>query len=167
MTKQHEIRSTTDKPTMSQDKTTVEGYAAVYNSYSQDLGGFTEIIRPGAFDRCLASKLPDTSAARDLKVSMDRSDIDGSSFAFMPTEAGDTWTMTGDKIIREITEADLFDVSPVTYPAYLATESCLRGFASFRESKNKDAAEIAARMRRDADEAVRIRQRQIEITMNM
>ena len=36
-------------------KVTLRGYAAVFNSLSQDLGGFVEIIRPGAFTRTLAS----------------------------------------------------------------------------------------------------------------
>ena len=34
-------------------KPVVEGYAAVFNEGSQDLGGFTEIVLPGAFKRSL------------------------------------------------------------------------------------------------------------------
>ena len=36
------------------DKPTISGYAAVFNSMSEDLGGFVEVIRPGAFKRSLA-----------------------------------------------------------------------------------------------------------------
>lgn len=42
----------------------LEGHAAVYNSMSEDLGGFTEVIRPGAFRRSLLSK-PDVMALYD------------------------------------------------------------------------------------------------------
>jgi HK97 family phage prohead protease len=37
-------------------KPTIVGYAAVFNSLSQDLGGFREIIRPGAFDKAIEEK---------------------------------------------------------------------------------------------------------------
>jgi uncharacterized protein len=42
-----EVRAASDDPTC------IEGYAAVFNSMSEDLGGFREMICPGAFTRAL------------------------------------------------------------------------------------------------------------------
>jgi HK97 family phage prohead protease len=47
-----EIRSGGDLRAISTNK--LAGYAAVYNSLSQDLGGFVERILPGAFTRALS-----------------------------------------------------------------------------------------------------------------
>lgn len=38
------------------DGRSVQGYGAVFNSWSEDLGGFREIIRPGAFKRAVTEK---------------------------------------------------------------------------------------------------------------
>lgn len=35
---------------------TIEGYAAIFDSESEDLGGFREVIKPGAFDRAIKDK---------------------------------------------------------------------------------------------------------------
>jgi uncharacterized protein len=48
-----EIRSGGDLRAVSPGK--LAGYAAVYNSHSQDLGGFVERIMPGAFKRSLSN----------------------------------------------------------------------------------------------------------------
>ena len=61
--------------------------------------------------------VPDTTAGRDLLVSMKRGDITQSSFAF--TVEKDSWSEKRGKEIRTIEKVSrLYDVSPVSIPAY-------------------------------------------------
>lgn len=61
--------------------------------------------------------VPDTTAGRDLLVSMKRGDITQSSFAFQVET--DSWNTTSKGEIRTIEKVSrLFDVSPVSIPAY-------------------------------------------------
>ncbi len=67
------------------------------------------------------------SYVRDLVVSLERGDISGMSFAFEVTR--DEWDIRPDGMwTRSIQEVVLYDVSPVTYPAYDATDAQLRSF---------------------------------------
>lgn len=70
---------------------------------------------------------PDTSFARDLMHSMQRGDIDQSSFGFsLNYSDGDEWEYDEkrDVYLRTIKKFNtISDVSIVTYPAYTATES--------------------------------------------
>jgi HK97 family phage prohead protease len=139
-----------------ENSTVVRGYAAKFNSLSENLGGFREIIAPGAFDAVLKDDVralinhdsslilgrttaetlrigvdetglwyeydsPDTTYARDLLVSMERGDVDQSSFQFGVEK--DEWRDSGEGYLkRTITKVSrLLDVSPVTYPAYKST----------------------------------------------
>lgn len=142
----------------------IRGYAAVFDSMSQPLGGFREIIRKGAFkktlrdgdavalmnhdanlllgrksartlslfedDKGLAYKIvpPDTSYARDLMVSIERGDLKHSSFAFRVVPGKERWSnpQGEDLPVRELLQVELFDVSPVTNPAYNQTEVHVR-----------------------------------------
>ena len=71
---------------------------------------------------------PDTATGRDVVTSIDRGDLTGSSFSFRVTSA--KWTDEaeddGGREIREILEVELFDVGPVTYPAYESTTAAVR-----------------------------------------
>lgn len=68
--------------------------------------------------------LPDTQIGRDLAVSIERGDINGSSFAFYVT--GRTIEEMDKLTIRTITDVTLQDVGPVTYPAYSGTTAGMR-----------------------------------------
>lgn len=143
------------------------GYAAVFDSPSADLGGFVEIIRPGAFTRSLAGSdrdplalvqhmphlvlgrrsagtlrlaedqrglafeidPPDTQAARDLMVSVQRGDIRGASFAFTVPPGGDSWEARGDTVVRTLRDVDLLEVTVTANPAYSDTTVALRALA--------------------------------------
>lgn len=70
--------------------------------------------------------LPDTQAGRDVAVSAERGDLSGSSFAFGVREGGSRFTKDGDTEVRELTNLQLFDVSPVVFPAYSATSVSAR-----------------------------------------
>lgn len=72
---------------------------------------------------------PDTQAARDVMTSIDRGDIDQCSFGFYVrsqkwSEEPDPGDADGKRkmIVREIHDAEVFDVSPVTFPAYEGTD---------------------------------------------
>lgn len=151
------------RATAGDGKWQISGYGFVYNSWSEDLGGFKERIAPGAADVVLANNPdirglfnhnpdlvlgrtaagtmivtndahgaryvidpPATSYANDLRLLLDRGDVNQSSFAFRVERGGATWEddPESDLLLRTITKfSELYDMSPVTYPAYAATYS--------------------------------------------
>ncbi|PCI51428.1 MAG: HK97 family phage prohead protease [Alphaproteobacteria bacterium] len=91
---------------------------------------------------------PDTSYANDLLVSMKRGDITQMSFGFRALK--ETWDDEQDPPLRTIVKAELFDVSPVTFPAYAETQISVRAFQHAGEilkRSNTSTAAIAAKMR--------------------
>lgn len=79
--------------------------------------------------------LPDTVAAKDVRTLIKRGDVSGSSFAFRVEddewEEGKTDKKSGTRTLplRRIRKVELFDVSPVTYPAYPQTSVSARSKA--------------------------------------
>lgn len=62
----------------------------------------------------------DTTLGRQVAQSIERGDISGSSFGF---EVDDEHV---EGSVRELRSVKLYDISPVTYPAYEATETQVR-----------------------------------------
>ena len=157
-----ELRAITDEGGLRH----IVGYAAVFNSLSEDLGGFREKIDSGAFaDSLNADDIralknhnsdyvlgrnksgtltlsedqrglkidimpPDAQWATDLMVSIDRKDVDQMSFGFRTLEY--RWEGEYPDEVRTLMKAQLFDVSPVTFPAYPDTEVGLRSLEEYR-----------------------------------
>lgn len=101
--------------------------------------------------------LPDTALARDLTALIARGDVSGSSFAFSLADGGAHWLTEGRREIRVITKVEaLYDVGPVTYPAYEATTTGTRSADGLDEMRASLAKHRAARP--DADHEQRKRQ---------
>ena len=74
--------------------------------------------------------LPDTSFARDLFTSVERGDINQSSFGFTVAMDGEQWVSRDRDVLRVITRVErLYDVSPVALPAYPDATVGVRGGA--------------------------------------
>lgn len=139
----------------------IEGYAAVFNEWSEDLGGFREQIAEGAFAKTIQEsdvralwnhnadyvlgrtrsrtlslrederglffsvEPPEASWARDLMASIQREDVNQMSFGFETVR--DRWENDEEgNIWRTLLEVKLYDVSPVTFPAYPQTSAQVR-----------------------------------------
>jgi HK97 family phage prohead protease len=68
--------------------------------------------------------MPDTMCARDVVTSIKRGDLSGSSFSFTAMDV--TWREQGQVTIREIRDCDVYDVGPVTFPAYTGSTVHIR-----------------------------------------
>jgi len=103
---------------------------------------------------------PDTGYARDLLKLIERGDVNQQSFGFMVLPGGSKWRMEDGGLVRTLLNVELFDVSPVTYPAYPQTDVSaraeLRNLAAAKlkelrdaepQAKEKAAAEFQARMK--------------------
>ena len=73
--------------------------------------------------------LPDTVAGRDVATLIERGDVTGSSFAFSiygGKRGRVVWEHQDGVDIRNILDLELYDVGPVTFPAYEATTAAVR-----------------------------------------
>ncbi len=78
--------------------------------------------------------LDETSYNDDLLASLRSKAIDGMSFRFSVPEGGDTWEQPkrkGQLPVRTVNEAKLYELGPVTFPAYQASTAGVRSGREF------------------------------------
>lgn len=169
-----ELRDAAPDPETGAARFEFVGHAAVFDSPSENLGGFRETIKRGAFKdvlnqdvRLLVNHDPnmplargesltltedptglqvralirsDLSYAKDLRINLEEGNVTQMSFAF-GSNVEDTWTEGEDGVLmRTISRfGSLYDVSPVTFPAYPATDAGLRALS--RLSRGEEVSE--------------------------
>lgn len=161
----------------------LRGHAAVFDTLSENLGGFREKIARGAFEESIGNDdiralfnhdpnfvlgrnraktlrlsederglaidivLPDTQLARDLVIApIERGDITQMSIGFSVRSEGQDWGEEDDgQVVRTLKKVRLFDVSPVTFPAYPTTDIAVRALTAFKQSLTPSAPMRLAR----------------------
>ena len=183
----------------------IDGYAATYNDFSEDLGGFVEVIERGFFDNALETSdivslwnhnsdkplgrqsagtlkvasdynglrtitnPPDTTWGKDAIISIKRGDVKQMSFAFSVKSGGDDWETKPDgMVVRTLLSGGcekIYDISPVTYPAYPSTSVSARALDKAKELNNTQAGDNTSQPEADGKKQARIanRLRQLEI----
>jgi HK97 family phage prohead protease len=91
---------------------------------------------------------PDTSWGRDAVASIERGDVQGTSFRFRVLPEGERWEEDADgNMIRTLTNVTFEEVSPTAEPAYPVSSASVR---SLDEVWTEHEKEIAARESRAA-----------------
>lgn len=91
--------------------------------------------------------LPDTRSGNDAHESIKRGDVDGVSFGMRVTK--DKWSSEdrdGGKIYkRSILNAELYEISPVAFPAYPGNDVAVRSLDDFKAEQKRAADEYRKR----------------------
>jgi HK97 family phage prohead protease len=70
---------------------------------------------------------PDTQVGRDLVTLLERGDVNQMSFGFSVRPGGQDWAKDDNgQVVRTLKRVRLFDVSPVTFPAFPQTDIAVR-----------------------------------------
>jgi len=77
---------------------------------------------------------PETQAGRDVTTLVSRGDVQGSSFSF-EVEA-ESWDLTAKPALRTIERVKLYDVGPVTFPAYEQTRVSARALVDAGQAQH-------------------------------
>lgn len=91
----------------------------------------------------------ETSWGRDALTAIRRGDVRHMSFGFASTRESEEWEREGESVLRTVREADLYEISPVVFPAYPATSVEVRSASETLEQFLATAGAAHQAQRRD------------------
>jgi HK97 family phage prohead protease len=96
----------------------------------------TLVLSEDARGLAIEIDMPDTQMVRDLVLApIERGDVSQMSFGFSVKPGGQDWAKDDEgRVIRTLKKLRLFDVSPVTFPAYPQTDVAVRELRAFVEA---------------------------------
>ena len=107
------------------------------------------------------AEIPDTSYGRDLEINLERRNVEGSSFSFEVT--ADEWEEADDgTVTRTIKEGIMYELGPVTDPAYLQTSATARSAEDAYKEFRAKSQEDEARKQQADEEQRQARQKEAE-----
>lgn len=103
--------------------------------------------------------LPDTTAGRDAAEYVRRGDVRGSSFEFSVLPEGSKWSPGEDGVMERRVKAGgaiLYQVGPVTNPAYADTAAAMRQLRALRSSEGEQETKSAPKAAPEGEERGRL-----------
>ena len=88
--------------------------------------GGTLQLREDAKGLAFELALPDTTHGKDLAILVGRGDVAGCSFGFRVAPGGDRWEQRGGRLVRELVDVELVEITLTSDPAYLDTTVAMR-----------------------------------------
>lgn len=107
---------------------------------------------------------PDTQEARDLMVLLERGDVSGSSFTFDMGAGDDEWDDDEAMPMRTIRRiSSLYDVGPVTFPAYPTTSAGARSAEEIRADYEAARHDHEKNKSEARDQTLRLRRKRLDL----
>lgn len=104
-----------------------------------------------------------TTVANDVREHISRGDVTGSSFGFSVRDQKFYCDEARGVDVREILSVDLYDVGPVTFPAYSATSTGVRADVNLGECRSAyDSWRTEIAEQRDAAKAAEVRMAELK-----
>lgn len=115
-----------------------------------------------------SSPIPPTSYGNDLKVNLQRKNVRGASMAFKVNPNGDKWeTQKDGTTLRTIIDARLYEIGPVTNPAYVQTHVELKKIKEEVELRKKDDSTEIECKRKENESTIAFERAKIQLEKEM